>query len=175
MRFHILPTALILATVSAVAADKIEGAFGLKLGASFNPDAAIGKAETTSKEPMYQFEPEKPFRSFNRYYVLITPKSKRIYQIWAIGPADNPQACAVEQKVIVTALIEKYGQSEKPGLFDKLSNREAISQGNVLVSVECSAALRGVIEIRYTDLENQKLAEQERIEEEVSKVDKSGL
>ncbi len=64
---------------------KIDGAFGMRLGEVFNPAAAIGESSTTAKETMYEFAPSEPFRSFKRYFLLLTPKTHRIYCIWAIG------------------------------------------------------------------------------------------
>ena len=60
----------------------ISGAFGIQLGEYFNPESAIGTGSLTDGTIMYQFQSEKPFRSFSRYYVLITPKTNKVYSIW---------------------------------------------------------------------------------------------
>jgi len=47
----------------------------MALGQKFDPEKAIGTSSLTDGTPMYQFNPEKPFRSFTKYFVMITPTS----------------------------------------------------------------------------------------------------
>ena len=154
---------------------EIMGAFGVKLGDYFEPSSAIGTRELTDGTPMYRFNPEKKFRSFDRYFVMITPKTHKIYSIWGLGTAENSDKCKNEQALIMELLQKKYGVKEKEGFFDTLSGVKSVDQGNKDVLVKCSGFMDISIEIRYYDRELKKLAEKERIEIEGSKVDDSGL
>jgi hypothetical protein len=71
----LLLVSFIAIQASVFATDKIEGAFGMALGQKFDPEKAIGTSSLTDGTPMYQFNPEKPFRSFTKYFVMITPTS----------------------------------------------------------------------------------------------------
>jgi hypothetical protein len=159
---------------------KIMGAFGIQLGDYFDTSSAIGTGELEDGTPMYQFSPEKKFRSFDDYYVLITPKTHKIYGIWGIGTAENSQKCEKEQALIMDLLKKKYGVKEKEGFFDPVTGAKNIDQGNRDVTVKCSgfrdmSFVDMSINIRYYDRELKKLAEEERLEIVSSKVDDSGL
>ena len=124
---------------------------------------------------MYQFTPDNPFRSFNRYYVLITPKTQRVYEIWGIGPAGKTEAGKKEQALVMELLQEKYGIKEKEGMFDSLRDMRRIEQGNRYILVKLTGFLDTSIEIRYCDYDLGKIAEKERLELEKKKVDGRGL
>lgn len=160
---------------SAYAGDKITGAFGVNLGDTFNPDSAIGKASLTDGTPMYQFKPANTFRSFSKYYALITPKSNKVYAIWGIGQMENDPTCKKEQQLIMAILQDKYGKQEKKDLFSSLYDAEMISQGDRYIMTKCSGFTDVTIDIRYKDNKLEKLAENERIELESKKLDSSGL
>lgn len=163
---------------SASAAEMIQGAFGKKLGDKFDPASAIGTKKTASGTPMYQFNPESPFRSFSKYYVMITPATQKIYCIWGTGNVESTDIGKQEQAVLMSLLKDKYGSAEQPGIFDDLDDSRRFSQGNryILTKVTGLDGLEPVkIEIRYYDKPLQKLAEKERVDTEKTKVDKSGL
>jgi DNA-directed RNA polymerase subunit RPC12/RpoP len=155
--------------------NKIVGSFGKQLGQVFDPSSAIGQGELTDKTPMYQFTPDKPFRSFSKYYVLITPKTHRIYSIWGRGKVESKGAGVNEQAVIMKLLEEKYGKSETKGMFDSLNDAKRIDFGNREIVVKLDGFMDYHIEIRYYDHDLEKLAEKERLEIETKKVDGSGL
>ncbi len=159
---------------------EIMGAFGVQLGDYFDPSSAIGTGELTDGTPMYKFDPKKKFRSFNEYYVLITPKTHKIYGIWGIGTVGNSQKCEKEQALIMDLLQKKYGVQENEVPFDPLTGAKNIDQGNRDVTVKCSgfvdmSFVDMSINIRYYDRELKKLAEKERLEIVGSNVDDSGL
>lgn len=75
----------ILGMTSLVQAEeKTSDALGIKLGQVFDPAEAVGKAVLADGTPMYQFNPKKKFRSFTNYYVLITPKTHKVYAIYRL-------------------------------------------------------------------------------------------
>jgi hypothetical protein len=155
--------------------DRIEGAFGLKLGDQFAPEKAVGKAALTDGTPMYQFAPEKPFRSFKRYFVLVTPKTNRIYSIWGIGEFENQPTAEKEQALLLEILKQKYGEKKKEGLMDGLLDLRQIDQGDRYVITKVSGFTNVTLDVRYYDNALTKQAEKERLELEAKKVDSSGL
>ncbi len=155
--------------------EEITSAFGLKLGDVFEPSQAIGTSSLTDGTPMYRFLPTKKFRSFEDYYVMITPKTHRICSIWGIGPVENTGKCEKEQAVIIELLAKKYGQPEGEGFFDSIYGAKRIDHGNRDITVKCSGFVDSSIEIRYTDRELKELAENERIEKESENIDDSAL
>lgn len=155
--------------------NKIEGAFGMKLGAIFDSKKAIGKGELTDGTVMYQFAPSNPFRSFKKYYVMITPKTHRIYSIWGIGNFDAQAKAEKEQMLILELLNKKYGSQKKEGLMDSLYDVKQVDQGDRSVVVKISGIMDVTLDIRYYDDKLRTQAEKERIELESKKVDSSGL
>ncbi len=145
---------------NADAQDNIEGAFGKKLGATFDPGLALG-AESTLKDGtrMYEFRPKNPFRSFTKYYVLITPKTKKIYAILGIGEAENTDTAKKEQALVMDLLQKKYGVEQDTGVLGKLYDAKLISKGNRMVGTKVSGFGSVTIDIRYYDNELTKVAE----------------
>ena len=165
----IIVATLLISTIG-FSQDKIEGAFGMVLGSVYDPSNTINIGSLTDGTPMYQFNPSQKFRSFNRYYVMITPKSNKIYSIWGIGDVENTEKGKKEQALIISILKNKYGESEKEGLFDSLSDLKQIDQGNRYIIVKVSGYSDVTIEIRYYDKSLAELAEQERIEIKASQI-----
>ena len=166
---------ILLFSNHAISAESITGAFGKELGQVFEPSTAIGVGELTDGTPMYQFTPVNRFRSFSKYYVMITPKTQRIYSIWGIGEMENDPTCKKEQEVILDILKNKYGQPEKKGLTMSLFDAEMIDHGDRNIIIKCSGFMDTTIDIRYTDQQLNEIANNERIELEGSQVDSSGL
>ncbi|WP_040546342.1 hypothetical protein [Pedosphaera parvula] len=171
----ILVTCFGLSAIIAHAADKIEGAFGKKLGDVFDVSTAVGTSKLTDGTPMYEFATTNGFRSFNRYYVLVTPRTKKIYSVWGIGQAESTAAAQKEQALVMEILQQKYGNKEKEGILDALGDAKRIDQGSRYIVTKISGFTDVTLDIRYHDRDLDKLAERERLEDESKKVDKSGL
>ncbi len=165
----------LIATQPVAAADPIEGAFGMTLGSEFDTSTAIGKNSLTDGTPMYQFAPESPFRSLSSYYVLITPKTRRIYSIWAIGSFPNDESAKKEQAVIMELLTQKYGQGKGDNPFMSFADVKQIDQGDRSVLTKVSGFMDATLDLRYYDDTLRELAEKERLEIEASKADARGL
>lgn len=153
----------------------IVGAFGKHLGDIFNPGTAIGKGALTDGTPMYQFQPDKPFRSFTRYYLMITPTTRKVYAIWGIGPSENTESGKKEQALVMELLQQKYGPKDKDGLLDGFYDSQHISRGSRYIMTKVTGITDTTVEIRYIDKDIEKIAEQERLKLEGKKVDPSGL
>ena len=168
---------LVLLSISSIclSQDPNSAAFGIRLGSNFDITSSIGSNLLTDGTPMYKFKPENSFRSFSRYYVLITPKTKKVYSIWGIGDIDSDAKCKKEQDLVMAILVKKYGEMDDQGLMSSLYDSKTISQGDKSVSTKCSGFSNVIIDIRYYDYELKTLAEKERIELESEKLDSSGL
>ena len=168
---------IVLLSISSIclSQDPNSAAFGIRLGSNFDVTSSIGSNLLTDGTPMYKFKPENSFRSFSRYYVLITPKTKKVYSIWGIGDIDSDAKCKKEQDLVMAILVKKYGEMDDQGLMSSLYDSKTISQGDKSVSTKCSGFSDVTIDIRYYDHELKTLAEKERIELESEKLDSSGL
>jgi hypothetical protein len=126
---------LIFSFVGSVnAADKIEGAFGLKLGDSFEP---TGPPKSTRQfGEGFEFTPKKPNLAFSEYLVFVTSQSHLIYRIAAIhreGHEDGKPAgdhtlqfrkCNEVVEKVTAILRQKYQDKPAPNLRIVQGNRE---------------------------------------------------
>ncbi len=174
-KIYLLFASLVVLSSTSFAESKIEGGFGVKLGDIFLPESAIGKAALTDGTPLYQYSPNKKFRSFSDYYVLTTPKTNKIYSIWARGEFENTETAKKEQALLMSLLEKKYGKGEKQGLLDSFNDLKRLDQGHRDILVRIIGFTDVVLEISYNDRPLVKLAEKERLEIEAAKVDDSGL
>lgn len=176
MKFLLFVCAIFgLGVKAAFASEPIEGAFGQKFGDVFDIEKAISKGALTSGTPMYEFKPDKGFRSFSRYFVLVTPATHKIYSIWGLGKVPNKETGAQEQSLVMQLLSEKYGDIDKADPMDAFNNIKHITKGSRYVLTKIDGVMDFSIEIRYVDQELEKLAEKERLVIEAKKVDASGL
>jgi len=175
MKINILLLVLFSISFNSTAEEKITSAFGLKLGDNFDITSSIGESSLTDGTPLYLFEASKKFRSFANYYVMVTPKTRKIYSIWGIGQIDNTPSCKKEQALVMAILQKKYGKPEKGGLTSSFRDIKNIDQGNRNVLTKCTGFSDVSIEIRYTDTKLKDAAENERIIIESEKLDSSAL
>jgi hypothetical protein len=107
IKFALFAFVLCSVVIPARALEKIEGAFGLKLGDVWHPkekpDSKYGGGEG------YKFTPAQPNSAFSDYLVWITPESHRIFKIMAIGVAPDGKTAEARCAGIAAVLNEKYG------------------------------------------------------------------
>src|SRR5260370_22193771 len=113
----------------------------------------MGRFRLQDTTPSYHFKRAKPFRSFSKYYVLITPTTHKIYSIWDIGRVENTESGKKEQDLLMQLLTEKYGSEDKPGLMDAFSDSKHISQGQRYILTKITGFTDTTIEIRYYDMD----------------------
>lgn len=154
---------------------KIEGAFGKKFGEVFHPAQARYTKKLPSGTLIYEFTPSTGFRSFNLYYVAITPTTHKIHSIWGMGSAENRRAAQKEQAVIMELLKQKYGVEEEEGLFNTADDAKRVAQDDRHITIQISDSSDVTLVIIYYDGELKKLAEEERLASEIKKVGKTGL
>ena len=191
--FLILASVLLaLVSTSLSAEEKITGAFGVKLGQILDSqfvdrispnqtallklgqklDYQFIQGKRSNNKYTYIFYPDKKFRSFSNYIFSITPKTRKIYSIFAWGDMDDDSTCEKEQTLIMAIIKKKYGEIVKNPFS---TSRQDIIQGNRAVSTECTGLFDKSLSILYLDSKLGELAEIERIELESSKVESSGL
>jgi len=180
MKKILISIILAVFSVTALAQDKtekIEGAFGLKLGDTFDIKTLGAKAIPSSGGSlMYNFTPTNPMRSFTRYGVVLTPKTHRIAGITAMGDYDDKAGAQKEQAVVLALLTKKYGAQDKAQIEDQLDSNKRIVQGKRMIMMFIDAGVnKARLTISYADETLFNLAEKERIELESRKLDSSGL
>ncbi len=99
---------LLSLSTSAFSESVIEGGLGVKLGDYFSGSKVIGN--TTSEVPIYEFSPSKPLPKLDRYGVIVTPKTRKIVEIWAwSADMGSTAACKEQLERFEIAFDKKYG------------------------------------------------------------------
>jgi hypothetical protein len=160
---------------AATAQDKIEGAFGKKLGEIFDPVNATSKGLLKNGQVLYYFVPDNPFRSITSYYLLTTPTTNKIYAIVGTGSIKNIETGKLEQNVLMELLCQKYGPQKNADAIESLQNIKGISQGNRIVTTRINGYADTTLDLMYFDNDLAKLAEKERVALETKKASGSGL
>lgn len=139
---------------------KIESAFGLKLGGIFKGELILHK-KNTDGYPLYEFEPKNPMAIFFDYYVIVTPKTNTIVEIWAVG-AGYGGRCSKQRKIIQVSLDKKYLELKSP--YSNLMDRGIYNKGDRQIILECGGNdfNLGDLNLRYKDF---KLLELYALEE----------
>jgi ankyrin repeat protein len=164
---------------SRTGAPKIDGAFGLKLGDTFDTTKGVlvkptqlGEVRVDEYQVVYKFTPQKPLPPLESYYVEITPKAHKICSIFAVTRENLLNEKKEQLDVVVTALSNKYGKSESGWGFVLYSTE---FDGKTIGLVRSTARLSEqsqvyVVTLIYNDGTLQELAKREWAE--LSKADK---
>lgn len=153
---------------AVITSARIEGAFGKKLGDVFDIKSALSTKDGGDGNPQYKFTPDVPFRSFDDYFLQVTPTTHKIYSIYAIGnQGSNRGKAEQEVRLIAELLSQKYGPSKSN------YNGHSIMQKDASVFVDTLGI--SSVRIYYTSDEFSKLAEKERLATETKKVNSDGL
>lgn len=153
-----------------------KGAFGINFGDSIKNLNVKTIGELTSGEKLYEVEPPSPLNSkLEIYYVRVTPKTNRIFEIWGDKNFDraNRDKCNNEKEDILSILENKYGKSESIGMFN-VDNDRILQVGNVAISATCRN-LGQNMSIRYYNKLLQKDYETEKKQIVIEKTDSSML
>jgi len=137
--------------------NKIDGAFGLKLGDKFDLSKSIGRATNNGVETLYEFKPKSPYPYFSKYYVEITPKTSLIHSIITLGPKGDIEKAEHEMEIVFKALTEKYGAGDGGG-----QERYIIQdRRGVILKLEI---IQRCLSLAYVDNDLTKQAQSERSE-----------
>ena len=158
---------LLTLTSFSLEAKEISGAFGLSLGEVITGELSE-ITETTSGKPIYAFEPKNPHPAFSNYGIIITPKTRRIEQIWAWSTFENSDKCKAEFNVIEAQLDKKYKNFEFESYAVNLASA-SYRDKNRGIFLHCPFDLANTkLYLRYIDADMQELHVQEKAESQDS-------
>ncbi len=160
--------------VPPVANGKIEGAFGFTLGEVFDPAQAVEVKKLNTGEPIYKVTPKNPNASFNAYFLSITPKTKRIYQIWAQSDYESDADGLAQQEALVKVLESKY--EVKRSMFDSEEARILMQQTrSIIIKAARYPSGAGKLDLKYVDSKIENEGKKEAAEVDPKNVDSKGL
>ena len=142
--------------------DNITGAFGIKFSTAFDTSKALGKVFTKDGVPMYRINTPGRFMSFNKFYVMISPKSQLIYGISAKTENGNMVDCHAKQEEIMTHLSRKHRFLEQQS--ELASDQIILMHDHIIIQIYCDEGFREIINLSYIDKRLKRKAEIERIE-----------
>jgi len=94
-------------------ADKFGSVFGQKLGTTFEPNSSVA-SHTNMLGIFCQFVPNPSHNYFERYFVVLTPITHKIYQITAEGPFEAESVNQIRMESIAKTIRDKYGLKMEP-------------------------------------------------------------
>ena len=154
--------------------EPVQGAFGFRFGAEFDPSDTPASFTTLNGNRAYFFMPLYPSQHFDRYLVQVTPLTNKIHTIIAVGPKASKEACEEDRAAVVDGLTAKHGAS-----FRWMPARGVPFEGDYDiflqpdqkrgVGVTCSEASVVTLQLIYVDddltnsaeLERQQVAQQQ--------------
>lgn len=171
MKTPLLLIAVLLLWAPAYAenAPQITGAFGVEFGDVFHPTEQTETADLTDGTTGYKFTPKKGFREFSDFYVLITPKTHKVYSIWAVAKLRGIEQARHEREVVFKILNEKYGPDDLGVEVEELAPMAAFSKADSLVFANIEGdASSGRLQLSYSNGTLRKTAAAERLELDVA-------
>ena len=111
MRLFFVLAISIACVQSGFAQEKIEGAFGLKLGDKLDVNSDI-VSKVDGSEGIYRVNPPNPLKGFNEYIVYVTPQTHTIYQIRAFAYFGFGAQAKKRHNSLRDILKEKYSKDE---------------------------------------------------------------
>jgi len=160
----LVPIFLTLLSIPAYGSSVIEGGLGVKLGGSFSGTEIIGN--TTGEVPIYKFSPSKPLPKLDRYGVIVTPKTRKIVEIWAWSvDMGSTAACKEQLERFEIAFDKKYGGHKSNAItfgetviYRHLENK---------ISINCPISFGSEpLYVQYSSDEMEKLRLGESIDED---------
>jgi len=93
---------------------QFNAAFGQAFGTGYDPTKAV-LAVPTRLGMLCQFRPEHPHNYFTKYYLVLTPKTHKIYRILAEGPYVDESESYFRMNALLEQLQNQYGLESKSG------------------------------------------------------------
>jgi len=134
------------------ATESIHGAFGVSFGQTFDMTHALS-TDTFTGHTVYEFTPRNELPMFDRYYLSITPESKKIYGICGVSTATTVDQAKSNHRTILRHLQNRYGPVES-GLLSGLMNvfgLKRIEQGEHKIVISFREDSRKTYVIYYHD------------------------
>ncbi len=153
------------------------GAMGVKFGAIFTPPKEINESNTIklpNGDLAYKYKTPIKFRDFKHVLLLITPKTHKVYAIWAYAAFDSATKAMGEYETVVSLIEKKY--QVRP---DFIPNPRGKACGLYFESSDIAMFVYTrqyrAIELKYTDRKLAKIAKEEKLELEAAKSDNSAI
>ena len=99
---------VLMVSIPVFGAEPIDGAFGLKLGATLDVDGDGVEVVGGFEDAVYRVEPPTPLSGFQDYLVFVTPISHTIYQIKAFRYFGLKKQAEKEYSFLEKILDKKY-------------------------------------------------------------------
>jgi len=164
------------------ASEKIKGVFGLTLGEPIDSSIVVFKDNDSLFTNYHTFTPTKEKRSplFDKYYVSITPKTRRVASIRAVGYYERLKFEDVSKRriALMYLLWKKYGIGDFEGSATKIEQQCRGVRIGIEIKYRFESREVLGIEVYYYDGDMLKLQNQEREElikeKEIQKLEKLG-
>lgn len=170
---RVITISVLLIAVATVgfAREPIEGAFGQRLGAYFDPAVATEIGELTfGREKTYGFTPVATYPGLEMYHALLTPITYRIGGIWGQRSMSSSfDVCENEQDILMEILRRKYGAPQGPDDCWFCFRTISIRQASRSVESTCTSNLI----VRYTDHDLEKQSKEEYAQMKKQHVEKA--
>ncbi len=113
-------------TNPAATAAPFSGLCGVALNQNWTPRQHANNSQTTGGETMYAFTPSQRFMNFAEYYLLVTPKSNKVYTIWLLKEFKSVGLANTEYEQVKAVIENHYNKkfNESPFGIDKTANMD---------------------------------------------------
>lgn len=135
-----------------------KGFFGINFGSTFHKK---NNTPTTKfiNELMYEIDPPKKLKYFDKYYVAITPKTNKIYAIYAVKKYKDFLKTIDDYDEINDILIAKYGK----GKYSKGSSSYFFKGGFLTIYADSTYTADGILSFYSKNLKYEDIANKEKI------------
>lgn len=172
-RFFI--TLFCLLSITVLAEKKLDGCFGQTFGKIKVPTNNSRNEQHFDKSIKYFYVPPKKFMGFQKFFYLLTPKSKKVYCIiaeWDVEEDDNVR----EKYNNIVAVLENHFKmrGKKESSFDHGWTTFTFDNAKIIVRY-IDGFDYGLIVFEATSTEYEKLNEKEKRQRAILETDTSGL
>lgn len=168
MKNTLLALAFAASAFLASAADKIEGAVGVKLGQPF-PSTLAASTNAVGGEPYLAYSPTNAAAPFREYLFFTHPEDGRVYSISAYAELETEEEAAAEWAKIKLLLTAKYGS---PSNDNDPRKARWVADSRFIALIRAPGT---VISLMYVDVPLSKEAKRLRTEHKAKETDASGL
>lgn len=165
-----------LLSITAWAEKKLDGLFGQTFGKIKVPTNNSRNEQHYDKSIKYFYVPPKKFMGFQKFFYLLTPKSKKIYCIIAEWTVSENESVEDNFNNLIAVLENHFKIRSKTPDFTFVNDRKILRFENAEIEVVCHDSIRrGKIILEATSTEYEKLNEKEKRQRAILETDTSGL
>ena len=144
----------------------LDSAFGIEFGKEFKgTKSTTNRSITKYGNKMNLIYPTSPSKYYDKYYIAVTPKTKKVYAIYAVKeyPIKEMELCIDDVSIIRTTLEKKYKVAST-----ELGESDYISVKNGSLSFDCklfpTKKVDAISYIYYLNFDFEKLYTTEKSE-----------